>query len=93
MTRLREPKQRRRKTQPRKQPDLSRLKSLPDWAVLTEAEASAAASISHDTMQRLDKQGQGCPRTQLSEARFGYMVGHFKNWLQKRTNGGPTNAA
>lgn len=74
-------------------PPASAWRDLPDWAVLTDAETSAAVSLSEDTLLRLDATGDGIPRTELSERRHGRTVGNIKAWLERRTANGGSDAA
>ena len=59
---------------------------LPDYHVLSQAQAAEVTNLSDDTLKRLHRQGQGPPRVQLSTRRVGYTVGGLRNWLQKRSS-------
>jgi hypothetical protein len=64
----------------------TRLTSLPDFAVLTEAETAELSSLSADNLRRLAKKKLGPPRVRLSDRRYGYPVGKFRAWLDQRTD-------
>ena len=64
----------------------TRLTSLPDYAVLTEAETAELSSLSADSLKRLAKKKLGPPRVRLSDRRYGYPVGKFRAWLDQRTD-------
>jgi hypothetical protein len=58
--------------------------ALPDWAVLSDKQASQVLNLSHDTLRRLDKSGEGPARVQLSPGRHGRTVGGIREWLAER---------
>jgi predicted DNA-binding transcriptional regulator AlpA len=68
-----------------KKPDLTWLSSLPDYAVLTGPQAETITTLSRDTLNRLDREGLGPPRVQLSPRRIGYPAGGLRQWLKTRT--------
>jgi predicted DNA-binding transcriptional regulator AlpA len=59
--------------------------TLPDFTVLTKAQASAVTQISEDTLDRLHRQNLGPKRVQLSARRIGYQVGELRRWLEERS--------
>jgi hypothetical protein len=59
-------------------PDLT---ALPDWAVLTDQQTVALLGVSRDTLDRLDRAGDGPPRVNLSPRRRGRTVGGLREWM------------
>jgi predicted DNA-binding transcriptional regulator AlpA len=57
---------------------------LPDYAVLTKAQACAITNLSADSLDRLHRINGGPERVQLSPRRVGYTVGAIRKWLLKR---------
>ncbi len=58
---------------------------LPDYAVLTKAQAIAATGLSEDTFDRIRAQGLGPPHIFLSARRIGFPVGKFRAWQEQRS--------
>jgi len=59
--------------------------NLPDWAILNDDEAARAIGVSKDTLQRLDRAGEGPAITRMSPRRRGRTVGAIKSWIGERT--------
>lgn len=63
---------------------LQSLRDLPDEAVLSDQQTSLLLNVSQDTLQRLDKAGEGpSPVVKLSPRRKGRTVGTIRRWLQE----------
>lgn len=58
--------------------------ALPDWAVLSDQQATELLGVSLDTLGRLDRGGDGPPRVKLSPRRHGRPVGELRKWVQQR---------
>jgi hypothetical protein len=66
---------------------LQSLRDLPDEAVLSDQQTSLLLNVSQDTLQRLDKAGEGpSPVVKLSPRRKGRTVGTIRRWLQERSS-------
>ncbi len=60
------------------------LSALPDFAVISDDQASRLLNFSRDTLRRLDEAGRGPPKVQLSPRRHGRTVGGIRKWLAER---------
>jgi predicted DNA-binding transcriptional regulator AlpA len=63
---------------------LTPLDELPNWAVISNAQAVKLLGFSRDTLARLDKSGDGPPKVILSPRRHGRPIGELRAWLAKR---------
>jgi len=63
---------------------LRQLSVLPDWAVLTDRQASQVLGLSVDTLRRLDRDREGPPWLKLSPRRRGRPVGGLRKWIRQR---------
>jgi hypothetical protein len=66
--------------------DISDLTALPEWGVLTNAQAARAMGISKDTLRRLDEAGQGPPIVRLSKRKQGRTIASLKAWTAARSS-------
>jgi predicted DNA-binding transcriptional regulator AlpA len=56
--------------------------------VLKRPDAIRVTGLSEDTFKRIEKSGDGPPKTRLSPGRIGYRVSDLKEWLDKRRERG-----
>ena len=60
------------------------VKVFSDDAVLSKSQTSAVTNLSRDTLDRMNRMGEGPKRMQLSERRVGYRMREIRKWLESR---------
>lgn len=66
------------------QRDLGYLSTVPDRAIVADADFAALIGVSLATLWRLRERGELPPRVQLSERRYGTAWGEIKAWIKSR---------
>jgi predicted DNA-binding transcriptional regulator AlpA len=56
----------------------------PDDAVISKMEASKLINLSTDTLERMQRNGNGPKQVKLSERRVGYRMRDIRTWLNER---------
>jgi predicted DNA-binding transcriptional regulator AlpA len=63
------------------------MNDLDSIRVIPRSEAVRVLNLSPRTWDRLEREGNTPPKTQLSEGRVGYRVSDLKDWLDSRRRG------